>query len=1217
MVLPWIPWRQPGDFRGDVMRASVFVGRVGGLAVALGVGAAAGCLTSGVAGASPDESTDSSARSEATAAGATREGSSGSGLRSRLTRSAAQGTSSGGREAGGVKGARGPVVKNDPGSAAASGRVESDGLASVLPAESVLPPVRVSTEVAEDRLLGPTASVPVEAMPVASTVVGLVPGVAEADADASVMAPATATSGAMEAVDEGWSGLVPGGPGELAASWVMVAAARRETRSRAILLGTAARTVAAGGLPDAERLPTAAAAVVGEDSVHAVAPAAAEVSVDPITAIVQQVQAVISGIVEAVTQFVNRVVTVVSQIVTSIVNIFVPTVPVNSAPTVANPTVGVPDSVTGAVTGIVSATDADGDVLTYSAPAGTSKGSVAIDSSTGAFTYAPTVNARENAAKVGATDAEKADSFTVTVTDGKGGSADVAISVVISPLATTPTNSAPVVGSPTVGVPDAITGVVAGTMNASDPDGDPLSYTAPASTGKGTVAIDVATGEFTYTPTAAARQNAANVAATPADKSDTFTVTVSDGQGGSTTAPVTVVIAPAVATPSNNAPVAETPPVVIPNLVTGIAVGQITATDPDGDSLTYSGTTTTSKGAVVVSSDGSFVYTPTLAARHSVSKVGTEVDDLLDTFTVTASDGRGGSVAVPVVVYVLPLNAAPVPGNTVVSVPDTSTGVVTGSMTATDADGDVLTYTVSATPSKGSVLIAPDGTFVYTPTADARHDAANPAPAPTMINTIDAHTMTPAMAISADGNRLYVADQRSQALIMIDTATDVVTASVEIPNMPSNVAISPDGTRAYVTTSTINDSDTPSGSLIVVDTETRSIIATVTGLLDPNGVAVSPDGSRVYVVDGVARTVQVVDTDTNTIIATIQDVFGTRGVAVSPDGSRVYVTGGSTVSVINTATNTLAATITGFNGVAGTLSAVAISPDGASAYLTNGSGSIWVVDTATNTVTGSIGDLDRIVLSSDIAISPDGKYIYMTAPSDVSVIDIDLGTPIASIPALEGGPFAVSPDGTRLYRSSSRSVDVFDTYGNAIDTFTVTVTDGYGGTTSIPVIVGIAPVNSAPVAGIPAVGTPDASTGVVTGSVTATDADGDILTYSGSTTTSKGNVVVDPTGGLTYTPTAEARINAARVDATEAEKLDTFTVLVTDGYGGAVATTVNVVVVPIQTGAPTVAINVRDYSGTTEGDSGSHVVFVPVELSRASDQEITVDYQIGAPWSSA
>jgi YVTN family beta-propeller protein/VCBS repeat-containing protein len=1060
-------------------------------------------------------------------------------------------------------------------------------------------------------------------MPAAPVVISVASSASEAVAEAPVMVPAAATTGMVEAVDGGWSGLLPGGPGESAMSWAMVAVARRETRDRPSVAIVPVGRVSAGELRDVEQVAAAAAAVVGGDSVHAVTPAVAEVSADPITAIFQQVQAVIGGIVEAVTQFVNQVVTVVNQIVTSIVNIFVPMAPVNSAPTVAALNVGVPDSVNGAVTGLVSATDADGDVLTYSAPAGTSKGSVAIDSSTGAFTYAPTVGARENAAKVGATDADKSDSFTVTVTDGKGGSVAVVIAVAISPLATTPTNSAPIAGTPTVGVPDAITGVVTGQVTASDPDGDPLTYTGPASTGKGTVAIDVATGEFTYTPTAAARQNAANVAATPADTSDTFTVTVSDGQGGSTTAPVTVVIAPAVATPSNNAPVAETPPVVMPDLVTGIAVGQITATDPDGDSLTYSGTTTTSKGAVVVSSDGSFVYTPTLAARHSVSKVGTEVDDLLDTFTVTASDGRGGSVAVPVVVYVLPLNAAPVPGNTVVSVPDTSTGVVTGSMTATDADGDVLTYTVSATPSKGSVQINPDGTFVYTPTADARHSAANPAPAPTMINSIDAHTMTPAMAISADGNRLFVADQRSQALIMIDTATDVVTASVEIPNMPSNVAISPDGTRAYVTTFTINDSDIPSGSLIVVDTETRSIVATVTGLLDPNGVAVSPDGSRVYVVDGVARTVQVVDTDTNTIIATIQDVFGTRGVAVSPDGSRVYVTGGSTVSVINTATNALAATITGFDGVVGGLSAVAISPDGASAYLTNGSGSIWVVDTATNTVTGSIGDLDRFIRSSDIAVSPDGKYIYMTAPSDVSVIDIDLGTPIASIPALDGGRFALSPDGTRLYRSSSWSVDVFDTYGNAIDIFTVTVSDGYGGTTSIPVIVGIAPVNSAPVVGIPAVDMPDASTGVVSGSVSATDADGDALIFSGSTTTAKGSLVVGPTGEFTYTPTAEARINAARADAAEAEKFDTFAVVINDGYGGTTSVPVRVAISPRAPITTTVGLQYYNFeSGTfvpndfAEGDSGSWDALVPVVLSGPSSETVTVTYTVGLGYNA-
>jgi len=587
----------------------------------------------------------------------------------------------------------------------------------------------MSTEIVEDRLFRPTASVPVELTPATPTIVDLVPGVAETVPAAPVMAPAAAAaSGVVEAADGGWSGLVPGRPGESAASWVMVAAARRETRSRAILLGTAARTVATGGVPDAEKLPAAAAAVVvGGDSVQAVTPAAAEVSVDPITAIFQQVQAVISGIVDAVAQVINQVVTVINQIVTSIVNIFVPVAPVNSAPTVTTPTASAPDSVTGAVTGAVAATDADGDVLTFSAPASTGKGSVVIDAGTGAFTYTPTVAARQNAAKAEATPADKADSFIVTVTDGRGGSTDVVIAVAISPLATTPANSAPVAETPTVGVADAITGVVAGTINASDPDDDPLTYAVSASTTKGSVNINAATGAFIYTPTVAARQNAAQVGAPAADKSDSFTVTISDGQGGSTTAVVTVAILPTVTTPSNNAPIAGTPTVGTPNPSTGIVVGQVNATDPDGDTLTYSGPATTSKGTVLVNSNGSFTYTPTPTARHNAARNGAGAADLVDTFTATVSDGKGGSAMIPVIVGVAPVNVAPVADAPVVGTPDPSTGAVTGVVIATDADGDTLTYGAPASTSKGSIAIdSSNGAFTYTPTLTARHAAANP-----------------------------------------------------------------------------------------------------------------------------------------------------------------------------------------------------------------------------------------------------------------------------------------------------------------------------------------------------------------------------------------------------------------------------------------------------------------------------------------------------------
>jgi len=316
-------------------------------------------------------------------------------------------------------------------------RVDSDGLNSALPDRTAFPSVPVPAEVVEDRLVLPAASASAEVVPAAPVVISVAAIAPEAVAEAPVMVPASATTGTVDALDGGWSGLLPGVPGESAAAWVMVAAARRETRGRATAPDPAVRTVAAGGAPNTEQLPAPSASVDSGDVVQALTPVAAVAQVDPITAIVQQVQAVIGGIFGAFSQVINQVVAVVNQVVSAIASIFVPATPDNSAPKATTPAVGVPNSTTGAVTGVVSATDPDGDPLTFTAPANTSKGSVAINSSTGAFTYTPTVAARESAAKTGATAADKSDSFTVTITDGNGGKVDVAVVVPVSPATST------------------------------------------------------------------------------------------------------------------------------------------------------------------------------------------------------------------------------------------------------------------------------------------------------------------------------------------------------------------------------------------------------------------------------------------------------------------------------------------------------------------------------------------------------------------------------------------------------------------------------------------------------------------------------------------------------------------------------------------------------------------------------------------------------------
>jgi VCBS repeat-containing protein len=211
--------------------------------------------------------------------------------------------------------------------------------------------------------------------------------------------------------------------------------------------------------------------------------------------------------------------------------------PTNNAPT-GSAVAGSPNPGTGVVTGSVSGSDVDGDPLTYSGPSSTAKGTVSV-SAGGVFTYTPSWAARHTASAVGSVAGDRVDGFTVTISDGRGGTVAVPVTVAVSPV-----NAGPVLGVTTVGTPDAGTGVVTGRVNATDADADALAYSAPSSTGKGSVAVNAGTGSFTYTPTTVARQNAAAPGATPADRQDSFTVTVTDGHGGVVSTAVTVAISP-------------------------------------------------------------------------------------------------------------------------------------------------------------------------------------------------------------------------------------------------------------------------------------------------------------------------------------------------------------------------------------------------------------------------------------------------------------------------------------------------------------------------------------------------------------------------------------------------------------------------------------------------------------------------------------------------
>src|SRR6185503_7607550 len=122
-----------------------------------------------------------------------------------------------------------------------------------------------------------------------------------------------------------------------------------------------------------------------------------------------------------------------------------------------------------------------------------------------------------------------------------------------------------------------------------------------------------------------------------------FTYKADDGHGGTSTATVSLTIAPV-----NDAPVAQAG--------TGSGnedqaiTGQLVATDVDGDTLTYSlaDKGDPAHGTVTINPDGSYSYTPTADYNGS------------DSFTYQVDDGKGGTATATVSLTINPINDTPV-----------------------------------------------------------------------------------------------------------------------------------------------------------------------------------------------------------------------------------------------------------------------------------------------------------------------------------------------------------------------------------------------------------------------------------------------------------------------------------------------------------------------------------------------------------------------------
>ncbi|MEZ5484530.1 MAG: tandem-95 repeat protein [Lysobacteraceae bacterium] len=213
-------------------------------------------------------------------------------------------------------------------------------------------------------------------------------------------------------------------------------------------------------------------------------------------------------------------------------------------------------------------------------------------------------------------------------------------------------------------------GAITGDLDATDADGltDGTYFTTTSGT-NGSASIDPATGAWSYTPNA------------DWHGSDSFTVTVTDDLGGTTTQGVAITVTAVADAVDDSASTSED---------TAVLVGNVLANDTFegvGVAVTAADASSANGGTVVNNGDGTFTYTPALDFTGS------------DTFTYTASSSTGVAETATVTITVSAVNDNPTLDTALSDQTNDEGDAVSFSVVGNFSDpdaGDTLSYTMTS-----------------------------------------------------------------------------------------------------------------------------------------------------------------------------------------------------------------------------------------------------------------------------------------------------------------------------------------------------------------------------------------------------------------------------------------------------------------------------------------------------------------------------------------
>ena len=596
---------------------------------------------------------------------------------------------------------------------------------------------------------------------------------------------------------------------------------------------------------------------------------------------------------------------------------------------------------------------------------------------------------------------------------------------------------------------------------------------------------------------------------------DSFTYTISDGNGGSATATVNVTV-----TPVNDDPVANTDSATVAE-DSGVNAIDVLANDtlgPDaGETLTVTAVTQGAHGTVAVTATG-VSYTP--AANYFGA----------DSFTYTIGDGNGGSATATVTVTVTPVNDDPVANNDSATVAEDSgvnaIDVLANDTLGPDAD-ETLTVTAVTQGAHGTVAVTATGVS-YTPTANYYGP--------------DSFTYT-----IGDGNggsatatvNVTVTPVNDDPVADTDSATVAEDSGVTAIDVLANDTLGPDvGETLTVTAVTqgAHGSGRLHGHRCQLHPGRQLLRRGQLHLHDRrrqrrqrhrdrqrHGDPVNDDPVAITDSATVAE-----DSGVNAIEVLANDTLG-------PDAGETL-----TVTAVTQGTNgTVAVTPT---GVSYAPNANYFGADSFTYTIGDGNGG-----SATATVNVTVTSVnDNPVANSDSATVAEDSGVTAIAVLANDTLGPDVGETLTVTAVTQGA------HGTAAVTATGVSYAPTANYFGA-DSFTYTISDGNGGSATATVNVTVTPVNDNPVANTDSATVAEDS-GVNAINVLANDTlgpdVGETLTVTAVTQGAHGTAAVTATG-VSYAP------NANYFGA------DSFTYTISDGNGGSATATVNVTVTPV------------------------------------------------------